>query len=84
MTYDEFQKNKFNLFNWMQILMDMEAKVTLSKYELKQIEHLELPLQCIQALIDSAAKNRYHQVYLIALKRKEQLNGFSQTNNFKL
>lgn len=40
-------------------------------------------MNIINILINLAIEAEYHQVYLTLLKKKEQLNGFSQTNNFE-
>lgn len=40
-------------------------------------------MNLINILMDLAIKAEYHQVYLTLLKKKEQLNGFTQTNNFE-
>lgn len=41
-------------------------------------------MNLINILMDLAIEAEYHQVYLTLLKKKEQLNGFTQTNNFEL
>ena len=40
-------------------------------------------MSTINILMDLAIEAEYHQVYLTLLKKKEQLNGFLQTNNFE-
>ena len=40
-------------------------------------------MSIINILIDLAIEAEYHQVYLTLLKKKEQLNGFIQTNDFE-
>ena len=69
---------------WFKILSGMDWDLELPQSYLERLEKLNLPLNYIQKLIDTAAERGYSQVYLIALKKKEQLNGFLQTNNFEL
>ena len=59
--------------------MDMGYELTQSSLE--KIEKLQLSLKYIQELINTAAKRGYSQVYLIALKKKEELNGFTPIQN---
>lgn len=72
---------------WFKILLVMDWGCEIPQSSLEKIEKLELPLKYIQELIDTAAKRGYAQVYLIALKKKEQFNGFNSTDikeNFEL
>ena len=41
-------------------------------------------MNIINILMDLAIEVEYHQVYLTLLKKKEQLKGFLQANNFEL
>lgn len=50
---------------------------------LRTLERTPFSKEDLQQCIDVAAKSSNHQVYLTLLKKKEQLNGFSQTNNFE-
>lgn len=81
MTYDYIT---YDELYWLKTLLIMDWGYELPQSSLEKIEKLELPLKYIQELINTAAKRGYSQVYLIALKKKEQLNGFSQTNIFEL
>lgn len=63
--------------DWLKILLIMDLGYELTQSSLEKIEKLELPLKYIQELIDTAAKRGYTQLYLIALKKKEELNGFT-------
>lgn len=74
----------FDKLYWLRTLLIMDWGYELTQSSLEEIEKLELPLKYIQELIDTAAERGYSQVYFIALKKKEELNGFSQTNNFEL
>lgn len=66
---------------WLRVLMAMDLGYELTQSSLEKLEKLELPLKYIQELIDAAAKQGYIQVYLIALKKKEELNGFTPIQN---
>lgn len=88
MTSEEYQKYKVPLFKLLETVKDMYIHIDFDDARLRQVERLtlDLPIEGIDALIQAAAKLKYHQVYLIALKRKEQLNSFTQEikENFKL
>lgn len=76
-----------NPFWWLRILMAMDLDYELTQSSLEKFEKLELPLKYIQEIIDAAAERGYIQVYLIALKKKEQFNDFNSTDikeNFEL
>lgn len=77
----------FDQLYWLKTLLIMDWGYELTQSSLKKIEKLELPLKYIQELINTAAKRGYSQVYLIALKKKEELNGFNSIDikeNFEL
>lgn len=76
-----------NPFWWLRVLMAMDLDYELTQSSLEKFEKLELPLKYIQEVIDTAAKRGHTQIYLIALKKKEELNGFNSTDikeNFEL
>ena len=66
---------------WLKILLIMDMGYELTQSSLEKIEKLQLSLKYIQELINTAAKRGYSQVYLIALKKKEELNGFTPIQN---
>ena len=72
---------------WFKILLAMDWGLELSQSVLERLEKLNLSPNYFQELIDNAAKQGYNQVYLIALKKKEKLNGFNLIDikeNFEL
>ena len=66
---------------WFKILLAMDWGLELSQSVLERLEKLNLSPNYIQKLIDTAAERGYNQVYLLALKKKEELNGFTSIQN---
>ena len=82
-TSKDYEKYKQDIFNLLIFIMELEANKTDEIKTCKRIEKINLPLVCLDALIQYAINHEYSQLYLTALKKKEQLNGFIQTNNFE-
>lgn len=83
-TSKDYQKYKQDLFNLFLLIMELEANSIDEFKACEKIENANIPLVCLDMLIQYAIDYEHPHIYLIALKKKEQLNGFSQANNFKL
>lgn len=85
-TSKDYQKYKQDLFNLFLLIMELKANNIDEFKACEKIENANIPLVCLDILIQYAIDYEYPHIYLIALKKKEALNGFTQEikENFKL
>lgn len=91
MTKEKYEKHKYNIFSLFIIITELEANKIDEVKACKRIEKINFPLDFpsdyLDALIQYAINHEYSQIYLIVLKKKEQLNGFNLIDikeNFEL
>ena len=83
-TSKDYEKYKQDFFNLLLFIMELEANTIDEFKACEKIEDANIPLVCLDMLMQYAIDYQHPHIYLIALKKKEELNGFSQTNNFEL
>lgn len=83
-TSEDYKKYKHDIFNLTLLIMELEANNIDEFKACEKIENASIPLVLLDVLMQYAINHKYPHIYLIALKKKEQLNGFTQTNNFEL
>lgn len=85
-TNKDYEKYKSDIFNLLLLIMELEANNIDELKACEKIENANIPLVCLDILMQYAINHEYSQIYLIALKKKEELSGFTQEikENFKL
>lgn len=85
-TNKDYEKYKSDIFNLILFIMELEANYIDEFKACEKIENANIPLVCLDILMQYAINHEYSQIYLIALKKKEELSGFTQEikENFKL
>ena len=78
MINEEYQKYKHDIFSILLLIMDLEANNIDEFKACEKIEKANIPLVCLDILIQYAIDHEYSHIYLLALKKKEELNGFAQ------
>lgn len=78
MINEDYQKYKHNIFSIILLITDLEANNIDEFKACEKIEKANIPLVCLDMLIQYAIDREYPHIYLLILKKKEELNGFTQ------
>ena len=78
MINEDYQKYKHDIFNLYLLIMELETNKIDEFKACEKIEKANIPLVYLDMLIQYAINYEYPHIYLLALKKKEELNGFAQ------